>query len=99
MHTVGSGAPSWLVKAPLGVVEAAALPSVVSRVLVPALVLRTPVRIPPWRPLVLPHAVCLDTHCYAGGWLTCLDVISGRVWQANELGATRGGWIDESGPQ
>jgi serine/threonine protein phosphatase 1 len=50
-------------------------------------------------PLVLEHAVCLDTLCYGGGWLTCLDVITGRVWQANELGATRGGWIDEGGPR
>src|SRR5262245_15708899 len=50
-------------------------------------------------PLVLPHAICLDTHCYGGGWLTCLEIASGRVWQANALGATRGGWIDEGGPR
>ena len=35
------------------------------------------------------HAVCIDTFCYGGGWLSALDVTSDRVWQANELGATR----------
>jgi serine/threonine protein phosphatase 1 len=50
-------------------------------------------------PLVVPQMICIDTWCYGGGWLTCLDIDSGRVWQANELGATRGGWIDESGPR
>ena len=30
------------------------------------------------------HAVCIDTTCYGGGWLTCLDVDSGKSWQANE---------------
>ena len=27
---------------------------------------------------------CIDTQCYAGGWLTALDVCSGYIWQANE---------------
>ena len=35
------------------------------------------------------NAVCIDTLAYGGGWLTCLDVGSGRVWQANEAGDTR----------
>ncbi|HJN67314.1 MAG TPA: metallophosphoesterase family protein [Pirellulales bacterium] len=36
------------------------------------------------------HAVCLDTGVYLeGGWLTCLDVASGKYWQANQSGATR----------
>jgi serine/threonine protein phosphatase 1 len=36
------------------------------------------------------HAVCIDTRVYGeGGWLTSLDVASGRYWQANESGATR----------
>ena len=34
-------------------------------------------------------AVCIDTLPHRGGWLTCLDVGSGTVWQANESGETR----------
>jgi serine/threonine protein phosphatase 1 len=49
-------------------------------------------------PLVLDKAICIDTHCYGGGWLTCLDAISGRVWQANQLGETRTGWVSEPCP-
>ena len=33
--------------------------------------------------------VCIDTGAYAGGWLTCLDVHSGKYWQASEAGHTR----------
>ena len=40
-------------------------------------------------PLCLEQAVCIDTWAYGGGWLTCLDVIGGEYWQANELGETR----------
>jgi serine/threonine protein phosphatase 1 len=50
-------------------------------------------------PLVLDHAICLDTWAYGSGWLTCLDVLTGRVWQSNQRGETRGGWIDEAGPR
>lgn len=40
----------------------------------------------------LGHAICIDTGAYAPtGWLTCLDVISGRWWQANQAGETRKG--------
>ncbi len=28
-------------------------------------------------------AVCLDTHACGGGMLTCLDAVSGRLWQAD----------------
>ncbi len=35
------------------------------------------------------HAVCIETFCYGGGWLSALDVVSNRVWQANQAGATR----------
>lgn len=34
-------------------------------------------------------AVCIDTWAYGDGWLTCLDVESASVWQANEAGETR----------
>jgi serine/threonine protein phosphatase 1 len=32
---------------------------------------------------------CIDTHCHAGGWLTALEVCTGRVWQANRAGEMR----------
>lgn len=35
------------------------------------------------------HLRCIDTACFAGGWLTALHVESGRSWQANERGETR----------
>jgi serine/threonine protein phosphatase 1 len=35
------------------------------------------------------HSVCIDTWAHGEGWLTCLDVGSGTVWQANEAGDTR----------
>ena len=34
-------------------------------------------------------AICIDTWAYGEGWLSCLDVESGTVWQANEAGETR----------
>lgn len=40
-------------------------------------------------PRYIGHAVCIDTHAHADGWLTCLDVSSGDVWQANERGQVR----------
>jgi serine/threonine protein phosphatase 1 len=45
--------------------------------------------------LNLGHAICVDTFAHGGGWLTCLDVLSGRVWQARESGETRLGSIDD----
>jgi serine/threonine protein phosphatase 1 len=30
--------------------------------------------------------VCIDTNCHRGGWLTALDVTTGRVWQADQHG-------------
>ena len=41
------------------------------------------------------HAVCLDTWVYGSGWLTCLDVKSGKLWQANRKGEAREGQLDE----
>jgi serine/threonine protein phosphatase 1 len=41
------------------------------------------------RPLDLGYAVCIDTHAFLDGWLTCFDVESGDYWQANELGETQ----------
>lgn len=48
------------------------------------------------RPRVLEHAICVDTWAHGrGGWLTCLDVTSGRVWQANEAGTVVEAWLGE----
>ncbi|MGB1937156.1 MAG: metallophosphoesterase family protein [Akkermansiaceae bacterium] len=44
-------------------------------------------------PLVLDHAICIDTFACRGGWLTCLDIDSGQYWQASETGETRQGTI------
>lgn len=35
------------------------------------------------------NSICIDTWAYGDGWLSCLDVGSGTVWQANEAGDTR----------
>lgn len=40
-------------------------------------------------PTNLGHAICLDTCAYGGGWLTALDVDSGKIWQTNEDGGHR----------
>ncbi len=34
-------------------------------------------------------AICIDTWAFGEGWLSCLDVASETVWQANEAGETR----------
>jgi serine/threonine protein phosphatase 1 len=39
-------------------------------------------------------AVCIDTWVYGDGWLTCLDVKSGKWWQANRKGEQREGHLD-----
>jgi serine/threonine protein phosphatase 1 len=46
-------------------------------------------------PLHLGHAICIDTYVYGGGWLTCLEVTSGQVWQANQRGDERVAHIDD----
>lgn len=40
---------------------------------------------------VLDHGYlkCIDTYCYGGGWLTALDVGTGRVWQVSPDGRPR----------
>lgn len=39
--------------------------------------------------LDLGHVVCIDTFCHGGGWLTALDVNSGKTWQADRTGKLR----------
>jgi serine/threonine protein phosphatase 1 len=46
-------------------------------------------------PLNLGHTICLDTWVYGQGWLTCLDVTSGQIWQANQLGQQWWGFLEE----
>jgi serine/threonine protein phosphatase 1 len=40
-------------------------------------------------PRNLGHAICIDTHAHAGGWLTCLDTRSGHLWQSTDSGEIR----------
>ena len=46
--------------------------------------------------LDLGYALCIDTHVFSGGWLTCLEVETGKYWQANELGERRECRIESS---
>ncbi len=41
------------------------------------------------------NAICIDTWVYGDGWLTCLDVDSGMIWQANQRAETRQLWLDK----
>lgn len=47
------------------------------------------------KPINLGHRICIDTWACGKGWLTCLDVHSGQVWQTNQKGQVRTAWIDE----
>jgi serine/threonine protein phosphatase 1 len=49
------------------------------------------------KPRNIGHAVCIDTWACGQGWLTCLDVGSGKYWQANQRGETRWSWLEETG--
>lgn len=40
-------------------------------------------------PQVKPFAICLDTWVYGQGWLTCLEVETGIIHQANQAGQYR----------
>ncbi|MCX6853419.1 MAG: metallophosphoesterase [Verrucomicrobia bacterium] len=40
-------------------------------------------------PAVRPFAICIDTWIYGQGWLTCLEVETGAIYQANEKGELR----------
>jgi serine/threonine protein phosphatase 1 len=39
--------------------------------------------------LDLGYLKCIDTFCHGGGWLTALEVRTGKVWQANLTGEMR----------
>jgi len=47
-------------------------------------------------PRVLDHAVCIDTWAHGKtGWLSCLDVANGRLWQANQKMEKRELWLSD----
>lgn len=46
-------------------------------------------------PINIGHAICIDTRAFKNGWLTCLDVDSGEILQANQQGETRSLRLDE----
>jgi serine/threonine protein phosphatase 1 len=51
---------------------------------------------PEGKPLNLGPTVCIDTGIYLpDGWLTCLDVLTGQYWQANQKGEHRTGELEE----
>ena len=41
------------------------------------------------KPINLGHAICIDTWAYGKGWLSCLDVETGKLWQTNQRGNFR----------
>jgi len=40
------------------------------------------------------YGICLDTWVYGRGWLTCMNVLTGEYWQANQAGESRRGRLD-----
>ena len=42
------------------------------------------------------NAVCIDTRVFGNGWLTCFDIESRQIWQANQNGQTRRFFLDEA---
>ena len=42
-------------------------------------------------PLVADGWLCLDTLCWAGGYLTCVDLATEQVWQSQQSGLVRSG--------
>ncbi len=42
-------------------------------------------------PLDLGFVKCLDTACWRYGWLTAMEVVTGKVWQASRFGSLRHG--------
>lgn len=40
-------------------------------------------------PVTNGHAICLDTFAHGRGWLSCLHIESGIIYQANQHGQTR----------
>ena len=49
------------------------------------------------RPLNRGYAIGLDTHACGGGLLTCLEAMTGRIWQADATGRVRRSHISDFG--
>jgi serine/threonine protein phosphatase 1 len=47
------------------------------------------------QPINLGHAICIDTWACGRGWLTCLDVYGGQVWQTNQQGQVKRSRIEQ----
>lgn len=47
------------------------------------------------RPRNVGHAICIDTWACGEGWLTGLEVGTGRIWQTRQNGESRTAWIDD----
>ncbi|MCP5538080.1 MAG: serine/threonine protein phosphatase [Akkermansiaceae bacterium] len=46
-------------------------------------------------PTDLGYAICIDTCAYGGGWLTALDIDTGKIWQTSQNAKTRELHVDE----
>jgi serine/threonine protein phosphatase 1 len=46
-------------------------------------------------PYNIGHAVCIDTFCHGGGWLTALDVEANTYIQTNQMGLIRRGFLED----
>lgn len=51
------------------------------------------------KPVNLGYAICIDTWVYGQGWLTALEVETGKLWQANQKRQTQTAWISEFKPR
>lgn len=49
------------------------------------------------RPLVFDGWVCIDTYAYGNGWLSCMDIDSNHIYQANQQGVKRDFPLDPVG--
>lgn len=43
------------------------------------------------------HTICIDTCCYGGQWLTCLNTDTGEWMQAHDAGISRTGKLENGG--
>ena len=41
------------------------------------------------------HAICIDTWACGSGWLTCLNVDTGKYYQVNRSGEKRSDWLED----